>query len=56
MQIVKINELVEGRPGDSQQTGGLGLIPAGLNQGLQDFLGGQGRNFLGVGRGQDFRG
>ena len=56
MQVVKINELVESWPGDSQQTGGLGLIPASLNQGLQDFLGGQGRNFRGVGRNQDFRG
>lgn len=33
-QFMQLNQLVKGRPGDAQQPGGLGLIPAGLHQGL----------------------
>ena len=49
---MQINELVEGWPGDAQQPGGLGLVPAGFNQGLEDIRWLQGGYFKALRRGR----
>ena len=50
---MKGNELVKGWSGDAQQPGGLGLVPAGFNQGLEDVRRLQGGYFGAFSRGRD---
>ena len=55
-QIVQLNELIESWSGDAQQPGGLGLIPAGFHQGLENIRRLQGRYFGALSRGRGLRG
>ena len=49
---MQMNELVKGWPGDAQQPGGLGLVPAGFNQGLEYVRRLQGGYFGALSRGR----
>ena len=49
---MQLDELVEGWPGDAQQPGGLGFVPAGFNQGLEYVWRLQGGYFGALSRGR----
>ena len=53
---MQLDELVKGWPGDAQQPGGLGLVPAGFNQGLEDVRRLQGGYFGALSRDRDLGG